>query len=162
MDICNCKICTESLEIRDMVFRKDTDTLIKKVQELYSRWSEDNSDRHYLNSILDGSWPNAIPILEAALENAKLKKEDKVEISRAIPLVINGRGFIYPGQEISYKQIVEQAFPNPSSKMDYIVTFSKGPSEMSSGTVVSGNSVRVKSGMQFTVAIQMAVKSTPD
>lgn len=66
---CNCEICTESRDIRDMIFRKDVDKLIEKVEDLHNRFM--NSDEDYLNCILDGEWPNSVMILEAALKRAK-------------------------------------------------------------------------------------------
>lgn len=156
---CNCSVCTESHEIKDMVFRRDTDTLIKKVQELRERWMNDDSD--YYEAILDGSWPNAIPILEAALENAR-----KLMATKKLEPDTNPKSYIIVNTEehpisetvkpedikVPYHLIVQLANPMWVGRKFLTVTYRKGPVENPEGILIYNQSVRVKHGMIFNVA----------
>lgn len=67
-------------------------------------------------------------------------------------LVINGKKKEWLEETISYKQVVELAFPgshNPDTI--FTVQYSHGPKENPRGTLVEGQSVQVKNEMRFDV-----------
>jgi hypothetical protein len=72
---------------------------------------------------------------------------------REVVIIVNTRDEKWGKPEISYGEVVKLAFPNQSldPKDVYSVTFSKGPEHKREGTLVAGQSVKVKSGMIFNV-----------
>jgi hypothetical protein len=65
-------------------------------------------------------------------------------------IIINGRPTKFEGDEISYTEVVELAFPGESSSgIVFTVTY-MGP-RMPDGTLVEGQSVEVRNGMKFNV-----------
>jgi Multiubiquitin len=68
-------------------------------------------------------------------------------------IFVNTREKIVHEKEISYVQVVELAYPNvpEDPKLLYTITYSKGPAENPSGTLVKGKKVKVKNEMEFNV-----------
>ena len=74
--MCDCNLCKENRLI---------EYHIEKIPEEQKNFFEGFIERHYDDAlsaeynkaILDGSWPNAVEILEDALENAKRKRLEK-------------------------------------------------------------------------------------
>lgn len=50
----------------------------KAILEVYDYLLNVDEDLNYHQAILDGSWPNAIPILERALALARAKQQEKL------------------------------------------------------------------------------------
>lgn len=72
--MCNCSSCKMSREIKRTVqngSHRQKNRLIRELADLY--WNT-SADLNYENSIADGSWPQAVEILERRLENAKTRK----------------------------------------------------------------------------------------
>lgn len=67
---CNCEVCQDSQYLRDCGVCED----------FRDRWEAKCFDHEYYEAILDGSWPNAVSILEKALENAKLIRAEKINV----------------------------------------------------------------------------------
>lgn len=63
-------------------------------------------------------------------------------------ILINGTPTKFDGDQISYKQLVELAFPNSTDTV-YTVTFS-GP-KMPDGTLAEGQSLTIQNGVKFVV-----------
>ena len=76
-------------------------------------------------------------------------QDDKKDVT----IIVNGRERTWPKGEISFEQVVELAFPNQPSgpEYSYTVTFSKGGDKRPHGSLVAGESVKVKKGMVFNV-----------
>lgn len=72
---------------------------------------------------------------------------------RAVTIFVNTRPKKWSAREISFQEVVVLAFGNYSDDPNvvYTVTFSKGPESKREGTMVSGQSVKVKEGMVFNV-----------
>ena len=67
-------------------------------------------------------------------------------------IVVNGKPVTFSKKRISYEDVVVLAFGSysPSDSVSYTVAYFKGHN-MKEGTLVSGQSVRVKEGMVFNV-----------
>lgn len=65
-------------------------------------------------------------------------------------IVINTRAFEVEGPKITYREIVNLAFPADSGEIIYLIHFSAPPH--SEGTVKDGHSVKLVNGMVFDVS----------
>jgi hypothetical protein len=67
-------------------------------------------------------------------------------------IIVNGRPRPWDKETISYDEVVVLAFPPPHDPNSvFTVQYSHGPKENPQGTLVQGQSVKVKSGMRFDV-----------
>ncbi len=68
-------------------------------------------------------------------------------------IIVNGREKIVTQHELSYLDAVRLAFDNPvfGENIVYTVTFKRGHDSKPEGTMVEGDSVKVKPGMIFNV-----------
>jgi hypothetical protein len=69
-------------------------------------------------------------------------------------IIVNGRQKTVPKhEEITFDQVVALAFPNPPSGdgVQFTVQYTRGPAHKPSGTLVEGQSVKVRAGMEFDV-----------
>ncbi len=74
------------------------------------------------------------------------------EDSRKFEIIVNGKPKPWNEDTISYSQVVELAFPGSHKPTEiFTVQYSRGPKENPQGTLVEGQTVRVKSGMVFDV-----------
>jgi hypothetical protein len=71
-----------------------------------------------------------------------------------VTIIVNTREKRWNKKAISYKQVVELAFGSYSDHPDtvYTVTYTKGPEHKRDGSLVKGQSVKVKNGMIFNVS----------
>ncbi len=72
---------------------------------------------------------------------------------RKVKIIVNTREKIWNKESISYEEVVILAFGSYSSDPNtvYTVTYSKGQSPHKEGSLVKGDSVKVKDGMIFNV-----------
>ncbi|QSX37800.1 multiubiquitin domain-containing protein [Shewanella sedimentimangrovi] len=63
-------------------------------------------------------------------------------------IIINGTPTKFNGDEISYSQLVELAFPGGAAIV-YTVTYT-GP-QMADGTLAQGQSIKIRNGVKFYV-----------
>lgn len=85
---------------------------------------------------------------EVRLNDNTKQKEKRVTI------IVNGRERSWPkNTEISYEEVVRLAFENPPTGDDVQITvqYTRGEGHKPSGTLVEGQSVKVKDGMVFDV-----------
>ncbi len=70
-----------------------------------------------------------------------------------ITIVINGRARRVKGPKISFSEVVALAFPNPpqGTEVQFTVQYERGPDHKPSGTLIEGQSVKIKKGMEFDV-----------
>jgi hypothetical protein len=74
------------------------------------------------------------------------------EEHKRFEIIVNGQRKPWDEETISYSQVVNLAFPPPHSSTEFFtVQYSRGPKENPQGTLVDGQSVKVKSGMVFDV-----------
>jgi len=85
---------------------------------------------------------------------AGLDPRDVDRHSETVIIIVNGRPkTILKHADLSYDEVVRLAFPNPQTGdgVQYTVQFTRGPGHKPSGTLVEGQSVKVKAGMEFDV-----------
>ena len=68
---CPCNYCKFHDKVDEVVSTGSREQLVSLVWEIYEMYSLTDEDLHYEKAIADGSWPNAVEILEKRLENAK-------------------------------------------------------------------------------------------
>lgn len=67
-------------------------------------------------------------------------------------IIVNARPKSWHEETISYMQVVDLAYPPPHKPTEiFTVQYSHGPKDNPKGTLVDGQSVKVKSGMIFDV-----------
>ena len=72
---------------------------------------------------------------------------------KQITIIINGRKYEVPKEEISFEEIVDLAFDDASQgeNICFTITFKRGRGDKPEGTLVEGDAVKVKKGMIFNV-----------
>lgn len=101
-------------------------------------------------------------LAEAHEQEARAERElqgaveelDRVEHGRVFWIIVNARRKEVHERHLSFTQVVELAFPDtpPNENIIYTVTYRNGGSERHpEGTVVAGQSVRIKDGTIFDV-----------
>lgn len=68
-----------------------------------------------------------------------------------VTIIVNGRPKAVEKGELSFEEIVHLAFPTPQPNFEYTVTYSRGHDPKKEGTLVAGQSIKVKEGMVFDV-----------
>jgi len=81
-------------------------------------------------------------------ETAGKNKEPKL-----VTIYINGTPKVVEKEHLSFDEIVALAFEAPPTGegVDFTVQYTKGHSDKPKGTLVKGQSVKVKEGMEFDV-----------
>ncbi|MCZ4348074.1 multiubiquitin domain-containing protein [Devosia neptuniae] len=71
-----------------------------------------------------------------------------------VEIFVNAREHLVPKGRLTFWDIVRLAFPSaqPQENTAYTVSYRKGPGDRPEGTLISGESVRVKKGMLFNVS----------
>lgn len=73
---------------------------------------------------------------------------------KTVTIVVNGRRKNWPkNDDISFEEVVRLAFENPPSGDDiqFTVQYTRGHGNKPAGTLLEGQSVKVKDGMVFDV-----------
>ena len=86
------------------------------------------------------------------MEIAEAEKHGKAE--QTVSIIVNGRAkTVLKNQEITFDQIVLLAFPNPPTGdgVQFTVQYTRGHGHKPTGTLVEGQSIKVKDGMEFDV-----------
>jgi hypothetical protein len=73
--------------------------------------------------------------------------------NKDITIIVNGRQKAVADKEISFAEIVALAFDNPPTgpNIVFTITFRRGHGNRPEGTLVEGETVKVKEGMIFNV-----------
>ena len=80
--------------------------------------------------------------------------ENQQHDEKAVTIYVNGRAkTLAKNHEISFEEIVALAFDNPPTGdgVQFTVQYSRGNSPKPTGTLVDGQKVKVKEGMEFDV-----------
>jgi hypothetical protein len=80
--------------------------------------------------------------------------ENATKQDKAITIIVNGRPkTVDKNAQLSFSAIVELAFPagQQNSNTAFTVSYAKGDDKKPQGTLVEGESVKVKDGMVFNV-----------
>lgn len=83
-----------------------------------------------------------------------MSNEDKEHRhTKEFTIIVNGRQKVVSQKELSFLEVVQLAFPGavPNDTTVYTVTFKKGEGDKPEGTLVAGDTVKVKDGMIFNV-----------
>ena len=75
------------------------------------------------------------------------------KLEKPVTIVVNAQPKPWDEKEISYEQVVKLAFPNPPPNVviTYTVEYERGEPPKKEGSLVAGQSVKVKDGMIFNV-----------
>jgi len=79
--------------------------------------------------------------------------EDRDDRDREVTIVVNGRPKVVPKKKLTFEELVTLAFPDadPNPNIIYTITFKRGNGNKPQGTLVPGESVKIKEGMVFNV-----------
>lgn len=69
--MCTCELCRLSRRARRTSMSGSRPQMRKLIEELFNRAMNAEFDLDYNESVLDGSWPQSVEILERSLEKAK-------------------------------------------------------------------------------------------
>lgn len=74
-------------------------------------------------------------------------------MGQQIEIIVNGRTKSVEKSELSFDDVVKLAFDNPPTGPDvaFTITYHKGHGNKPEGSLVQGQTVRVKDGMEFNV-----------
>lgn len=89
------------------------------------------------------------------MESAKDQKhEEKCGKPKEIEIIVNGRPKKVEKGELSFEEIVALAFDNPPTgpNICFTITYKRGAGNKPEGSLVEGESVKVKDGMIFNVS----------
>ena len=81
-------------------------------------------------------------------------EERKAAEAKTVTIIVNGRAKPWPkNTDITFEQVVALAFPNPPTGegVQFTVQYMRGEGHKPAGTLVEGQSVKVKDGMEFDV-----------
>lgn len=82
-----------------------------------------------------------------------IEQEDKHKDHKEIIIVVNGIAKTSQNEHLTFEEVVTLAFDNPPTGdgVQFTVQYSRGHSDKPKGTLVEGQSVQVKEGMEFDV-----------
>jgi hypothetical protein len=68
-------------------------------------------------------------------------------------IIVNAQPKVVTSKELTYEEVVKLAYPNPPTGENVLITvsFRRGAGNRPEGTLVAGESVKVKEGMVFNV-----------
>jgi hypothetical protein len=76
------------------------------------------------------------------------------ERSKSVTIIVNGRPKTLPKKEVlTFEEVIALAFENPPTGdgIQYTVQYTRGHGNKPAGTLVEGQSVKIKEGMEFDV-----------
>lgn len=81
------------------------------------------------------------------------EKADKHKDHKEITIVINGTAKVIQKERLTFEEVIALAFDNPPTGdgVQFTVQFSRGHSDKPKGTLIEGQSVQAKEGMEFDV-----------
>ena len=88
------------------------------------------------------------------MSTATVEGQSRTEELKTVTIIVNGRAKTVPkNEEITFEQIVALAFPNPPTGdgVQFTVQYTRGEGNKPAGTLVEGQSVKVRDGMEFDV-----------
>lgn len=86
------------------------------------------------------------------MSNPEAAKHEGQGQDKSFTVIVNAQPKVVTGKEISFEAIVNLAFPSPAGpNMMFTVTYRRGEGNKPEGTLVEGETVKVKEGMIFNV-----------
>lgn len=91
-----------------------------------------------------------IPRDEAVVE---LKEDEHFYSQKAVSIIVNGQKKEVAETKLTFEEAVKLAFPTlpPGDNVMFTVRYRHGPKQNPSGTLLEGETVRIKNGMIFDV-----------
>lgn len=73
--------------------------------------------------------------------------------TKELRIIVNARQKVVTGKELSFAEVVALAFDNPPTgeNIVFTVTYTRGEGNKPGGTLVEGETVKIKDGMIFNV-----------
>jgi hypothetical protein len=80
-------------------------------------------------------------------------EQQSEDTHKTVTIIMNGRPRDVAKDRLSFDDVIELAFPGDprAETTEFTVAYSKGEDRKPTGTMVSGDSVKVKDGMVFNV-----------
>ncbi len=87
------------------------------------------------------------------MSNSQESKHEDQGHNKEFTIIVNGRPKIVTERELSFAEIVALAFDNPPTgeNIVFTITYRKGEGNKPEGTIVDGETVKIKNGMIFNV-----------
>jgi len=87
------------------------------------------------------------------MNNAQENKHEGQGHNKDFTIIVNGRQKVVTAKEMSFGEIVALAFDNPptGTNIVFTVTYRRGEDNKPEGTMVEGETVKIKDGMIFNV-----------
>jgi hypothetical protein len=81
------------------------------------------------------------------------EKEKNHQDHKEITIIINGTAKVIQKERLTFDEVIALAFDNPPTGdgVQFTVQYSRGHSDKPKGTLVEGQSVQTKEGMEFDV-----------
>lgn len=81
------------------------------------------------------------------------ENKDGHKAGKEITIVINGTAYVTQKEHLTFEEVIALAFDNPPTGdgVQFTMQFSRGHSDKQKGTLVEGQSVKAKEGMEFDV-----------
>jgi hypothetical protein len=87
------------------------------------------------------------------MNNPQENKNEGKGHNKEVTIIVNGRQKVVTKDEMSFDEIVALAYDNPPSgeNIVFTITYRRGHSHKPEGTLVQGETVKIKDGMIFNV-----------
>lgn len=87
------------------------------------------------------------------MNDAQENKHEGQGHDKEFTIIVNGRQKVVTAKELSFTEIVALAFDNPPTGQNifFTVTYRKGEGNKPEGSLVTGETVKIKDGMIFNV-----------
>jgi len=85
--------------------------------------------------------------------NPKENKHEEQGHNKVYNIIVNGRQKVVTKDELSFAEVVALAFDNPPTGENIVITitYRRGHGNKPEGTLIEGESVKIKEGMIFDV-----------
>jgi hypothetical protein len=87
------------------------------------------------------------------MENLQAHKHEEHAHNKEFSIIVNGRNRVVTKRELSFAEVVALAFdPVPTGQnIVFTITYRRGEGHKPEGTLVEGETVKIKEGMIFNV-----------
>ena len=87
------------------------------------------------------------------MSNSQENKNEGQGHNKEYKIIVNGRQKVVTKDELSFAEVVALAFDNPPTGENilFTITYRRGHSNKPEGTLVKGETVKIKDGMIFDV-----------